>query len=79
MYEQSLVKTVEPIKLTTVHRYNKVRSGNTATIKSTTLLLLSQDRSDRRDYRNTKFVIALPPEPKNLNKGANKWARSGVP
>ena len=34
MYEQSLVKTIEPIKKTTISRLNKGKSGNTVIIKS---------------------------------------------
>ena len=39
MYEQSLVKIIEPIKKTTISRLNKGKNGNMDTIKNMMLSL----------------------------------------
>ena len=79
MYEQSLVKTVEPIKLTTVHRYNKSKKWKYGYNKEHDLIVLSKTGQIGEIIEIQNLVIALPPEPKNLNKGLNKWAVQEYP
>ena len=53
MYEQSLVKTVEPLKLTTIHRLNKSKKWvygynkeHNIVVISKTCLLYTSDAAD---------------------------------
>ena len=79
MYEQSLVKTVEPIKLTTIHRYNKSNKWKYGYNKEHDLIVLSKTGQIGEIIEIQNLVIALPPEPKNLKKGLNKWAVQEYP
>ena len=56
MYEQSLVKTVEPVKLTTINRLNRSKTWEYGYNKEHDIIVISQYRPNRRNYRNTKFT-----------------------
>ncbi len=79
MYQQDLVKTVEPVKLTTIHRYNKGKKWKYGYNKEQDLIVISKTGEIGEIIEIQGLVIALPPEPKSLKKGANKWAVQDYP
>ena len=79
MYEQSLVKTVEPIKLNTLHRLNKGKKWKYGYNKEQDLIVISKTGQVGEIIDIQGLVVGLPPVPKNLNKGANRWAVKDYP
>jgi hypothetical protein len=79
MYQQDLVKTVEPVKLTTIHRYNKGKKWEYGYNKEQDLIVISKTGEIGEIIEIQGLVIALPPEPKSLKKGANKWVVQEYP
>ena len=79
MYEQSLVKTIEPIKLTTIHRYNKAKKWEYGYNKEHDIVVLSHNGQIGEIIEIQNLAIALPPVPKDLKKGPNKWQVAEYP
>ena len=79
MYEQNLVKTVEPVKLTTIHRYNKGKKWQYGYNKEQDLIVISRTGEIGEIIQIQNLTIALPPAPKDLKKGANKWEVAQYP
>ena len=79
MYQQYLVKTVEPVKLTTIHRYNKGKKWKYGYNKEQDLVVISKTGEIGEIIEIQGLVIALPPEPKGLKKGVNRWAVQEYP
>jgi len=79
MYEQNLVKTVQPVKLTTIHRYNKSKKWKYGYNKEHDLIVLSKTGQIGEIIEIQNLVVALPPEPKSLKKGLDKWAVQEYP
>jgi len=79
MYEQNLVKTVEPIKHTTLHRLNKGKKWKYGYNKEQDLIVISKTGQVGEIIDIQGLVIGLPPEPKNLSKGADKWVVQDYP
>jgi len=79
MYKQDLVKTVEPIKLTTLHRLNKGKKWEYGYNKEQDLIVISKTGQVGEIIDIQGLVVGLPPVPKNLNKGANKWVVKDYP
>ena len=73
MYKQDLVKTVEPIKHTTLHRLNKGKKWKYGYNKEHDLIVISKTGIVGEIIDIQGLVVGLPPEPKNLSKGAGKW------
>jgi hypothetical protein len=80
MYEQSLVKTVEPIKLTTISRMNKGKKWKYGYNKEQDLIVLSRDGQIGEIIQIQDLVIALPKVPKDVYSNAkDKWVRFTQP
>ena len=79
MYEQSLVKVVEPIKLTTISRLNKSKSWKYGYNKEHDIVVISKTGQIGQILEIQNLCIALPPEPKGLKKGENKWVVEEYP
>ena len=79
MYEQNLVKTVEPVKLTTIHRMNKGKKWKYGYNKEHDLVVISQTGQIGEIIEIQNLTIALPPAPKGLKKGPNKWVVAEYP
>ena len=79
MYEQNLVKTVEPIKHTTLHRLNKGKKWKYGYNKEQDLIVISKTGVVGEIIDIQGLIVGLPPEPKNLSKGANKWTVQDYP
>ena len=79
MYAQTLYKVVQPVKLTTIARLNKSKSWEYGYNKEHDLVVISKTGRIGEIYEIQNFQIALPPAPKNIDKGENKWAPKEYP
>lgn len=79
MYEQSLVKVVQPVKLTTINRLNRSKSWKYGYNKENDIVVISKTGQIGEILEIQNLCIALPPVPKDLKKGANKWVVSEYP
>jgi hypothetical protein len=79
MYEQSLVKTIEPIKLTTLHRLNKGKKWKYGYDKEHDIIVISHTGQIGEIIEIENLKIALPPAPKDLKKGEDKWVKAEYP
>ena len=80
IYEQSLVKTVEPIKKTTISRMNKGKKWKYGYNKEQDLIVLSRNGQIGEIIEIQDLVIALPKAPKSVYSNAkDKWVRFTQP
>ena len=80
MYEQSLVKVVEPIKRTTISRMNKGKKWKYGYNKEQDLIVLSRSGQIGEIIQIQDLVIALPKQPKDVySNKKNKWVRFDQP
>ena len=80
MYEQSLVKTVEPIKRTTISRMNKGKKWKYGYNKEQDLIVLSHSGQIGQIIQIQDLVIALPKAPKSVYSNTkNKWVKFTQP
>ena len=79
MYEQSLVKVVQPVKLTTINRLNRSKSWAYGYNKEHDIVVISRTGQIGDIIEIQNLCIALPPVPKGLAKGNNKWTVSEYP
>ena len=73
MYEQTLYKIVEPVKINTIKRLNKSKKWNYGYNKENDIIVISKTGQIGEIYQIQNLKIALPPAPKNISKGNNKW------
>jgi len=80
MYEQSLVKTVEPIKLTTISRMNKGKKWRYGYDKEHDIIILSHNGQIGEIIEIQNLVIALPKVPKDVySNPKDKWVKFEQP
>jgi len=80
MYEQNLVKTVEPIKKTTISRMNKGKKWKYGYDKEHDIIVLSHNGQIGEIIEIQGLVIALPKAPKEIYKDPkNKWVKFEYP
>jgi len=80
MYSQSLVKTVEPVKRTTISRLNKGKKWKYGYDKEHDIIVLSQNGQIGEIIEIQGLVIALPKAPKEVYKDPkNKWVKFEYP
>ena len=80
MYEQSLVKTVEPIKKTTISRLNKGKKWKYGYNKEHDIVVVSKTGKIGEIYEIQGLRIALPLEPKSVyTHPKNKWVKQEYP
>ena len=60
MYEQSLYKVIEPIKINTIKRLNKQKAWKYGYNKEHDVIVISKTGQIGESIRNTEFKIALP-------------------
>ena len=76
MYEQSLIKTVEPIKKTTISRLNKGKKWKYGYDKEHDLIVLSHTGMIGEIIEIQNLTIALPKAPKSVHGNEkNKWVK----
>jgi len=80
MYEQDLVKTVEPIKKTTISRLNKGKKWKHGYDKEHDVIVLSHTGQIGEIIEIQGLVIALPKVPKSVySNDKNKWVKFEQP
>ena len=79
MYNQTLLKIVEPIKLTTISRLNKSKSWKYGYDKDHDVIVISKTGQIGEIYEIQNLKIALPKAPSTLPKGYNKWKAAEYP
>jgi len=80
IYEQTLVKTVEPIKTTTIHRMNKGKKWKYGYDKEHDIIILSHNGQIGEIIEIQNLVIALPKVPKDVYKDPkDKWVKFTQP
>lgn len=79
MYEQTLVRVIEPVKLTTKSRLNKSRKWQYGYDKDNDIVVISKTGQIGDIYEIQNLKIALPPSPKEINNTGNKWAPEEYP
>jgi len=79
MYEQSLYRVIEPIKINTIKRLNKAKKWKYGYDKEHDVVVISKTGQIGDVYSIQNLKIALPPAPKNLEKNHNKWVKSEYP
>ena len=80
MYEQSLVKIVEPVKKTTISRMNKGKKWKYGYNKEQDLIVLSHNGQIGEIIQIQDLVIALPKAPKDVySNKKNKWVKFEQP
>ncbi len=79
MYNQSLYRVIEPIKINTIKRLNKAKKWKYGYDKDYDVVVISHTGQVGEIYDIQNLKIALPPVPKNLNSGKNKWTKSDYP
>ena len=80
MYEQSLVKTVEPVKKTTIIRLNKGKKWKYGYDKEHDIIVLSHNGVIGEIIEIQNLVIALPKVPKSVySNEKNKWVKFDQP
>ena len=80
MYEQSLVKTIEPVKKTTISRLNKGKKWKYGYDKEHDIIVISKTGQIGEIVEIQNLAIALPKAPKNVFKHEkNKWVKMEQP
>ena len=79
MYEQTLFKVIEPIKINTLKRYNKARRWKYGYDKENDIVVISKTGQIGDVYSIQNLKIALPPMPAKITKGKNKWFKREYP
>ena len=79
MYEQTLYKIVEPIKLTTISRLNKNKKWVYGYDKEHDVVVISKTGQIGEIYEIQNLKIALPKAPAKVDNRNNKWAPEEYP
>jgi len=79
MYEQSLYKIIEPVKINTLNRLNKSKKWNYGYNKENDIVVISKTGQIGEIYEIQGLKIALPKTPKNLTKGIDRWEAKEYP
>ena len=80
MYEQSLVKVIEPIKKTTITRLNRGKKWEYGYNKEHDIIVISKTGKIGEIYEIQNLKIALPSMPVQVHKlQGNKWSRIEQP
>ena len=72
MYQQSLYKVIEPIKINTIKRLNKAKKWKYGYNKEHDIIVISKSGQIGEIYKIQNLKIALPKEI-NIPKDNNKW------
>ena len=72
MYQQSLYKIIQPVKINTIKRLNKSKKWKYGYNKEHDIIVISKTGEIGEIYEIQNLRIALP-KPKNVFKGNNKW------
>ena len=73
MYQQSLIKKIEPVKLTTISRLNKTKKWAHGYNKEHDIIVISKTGQIGEIYEIQNLKIALPKIPTKVENTNNKW------
>ena len=79
MYQQTLYKIIEPIKINKLKRFNKAKRWKYGYDKEEDIIVISKTGQIGDVYSIQNLKIALPPTPTKLSKKDNKWVKSDYP
>ena len=79
MYEQSLVRVVTPIKLTTISRLNKGKKWEYGYNKEHDVIVISKTGQIGEIYEIQNLRIALPKAPPKIDKKTDRWTPEEYP
>ena len=79
MYQQTLYKVIEPIKINKLKRFNKAKRWKYGYDKEEDIVVISKTGQIGDVYSIQNLKIALPPAPAKLVKGENKWVKAHYP
>ena len=80
MYEQSLYKVIEPIKINTIKRLNKSKKWEYGYNQEHDIVVISKTGMIGEIYEIQNLKIALPQQPKQVHKfKSNKWEVTEYP
>jgi hypothetical protein len=79
MYQQTLYKVIEPIKINKLKRFNKAKRWKYGYDKEEDIVVISKTGVIGEVYEIQNLKIALPPAPAKLLKGENKWVKADYP
>ena len=79
MYEQTLYKVIEPIKINALKRNNKAKKWKYGYNKEHDIVVISHTGQIGEIYEIQNLKIALPPSPSKLLKRSDKWERVEYP
>ena len=79
MYEQTLYKVVEPIKINTLKRNNKAKNWKYGYNEEHDIVVISHTGQIGEIYEIQNLKIALPPAPSKLSKGSDQWTQMEYP
>ena len=79
MYQQTLYKVIEPIKINKLKRFNKAKRWKYGYDKEEDIVVISKTGQIGEVYEIQNLKIALPPTPTKLVKGLNKWVKADYP
>ena len=79
MYEQTLVKTVTPIKPNVIKRMNRYKKWEYGHNKEYGVIVISKDGTIGEVLEIQNLCIALPSIPKEVVNTDNKWVAEDYP
>ena len=79
MYEQSLVKTITPIKPNVIKRMNRYKKWEYGYNKEYDIVVISKDGTIGEILEIQNLCIALPSVPKEVTNTDNKWVAKEYP
>ena len=79
MYEQTLLKIIEPIKKTTLTRLNRGKKWKYGYDKDHDIVVLSKTGVIGEIYDIQGFKIALPKAPQKFKSKTKKWGKVDLP
>ncbi|MEK9780943.1 MAG: hypothetical protein VW418_05915, partial [Gammaproteobacteria bacterium] len=79
MYEQTLVKTVTPIKPNVIKRMNRYKKWKYGYNKEYDIVIISKDGTIGKILEIQNLCIALPSVPKEIVNTDNKWIAAEYP
>ena len=79
MYEQTLVKTVTPVKPNIIKRLNRYNKWNYGYNKEHDIVVISKNGKIGEIIEIQDLCIALPPVPKEIDNNNNRWTPHEFP
>jgi len=73
MYEQTLIKTVNPIKENVIKRNNRYKKWDYGYNKEFDIIIISKNGTIGEIVEIQNLVVALPAKPKSIDNNNNKW------